>query len=762
MDAVTLNMAKKYAKSYCDTYLTSGSEYKGMISAVTDIPTTASVGDFYICDFDDTTLGIVKGCMIIFNSTTTYNISTFIEKGDKGDKGDVGNSIEYIWSGTSLGIREEGQSDYSYSDLKGEQGIQGLQGEQGIQGIQGIKGDKGDKGDAGLKGDKGDKGDTGSAFAISKVYSSQSELISDLNPVTEGLMVAVIDTTNANVYIRNMSIVADTETGDLDNYKYLTNLTDATVIKGDQGIQGEKGEKGDTGDQGVQGVQGEQGIQGIQGIKGDSGFTPTISVNTETATEYKLDITNSNGTITTPNLKGGSGTGGGTNVTASEINGNIIVDEAELKVYDDTQVTTDIASLNARSVIGANPRFCTLKNSATQSLTPNTIVKFDTVVGSNGDISYNLANNSIKLTKGTIWDIRVTVITGTSGYTYFQIINADTGEAITSRFSAISPNYNGTANSNSHVSIPYKCEKDMNICVKVIATGTTVQNLNAGDDCSTFSVLEVSTTYIVDPIEYAQDHDIKASTLRITSNKAINSTTPLVFDTTNGNISLTADGYIQLTANTTYMIGACVYQAPNATEIALYDVTNSTKILPIGINCFMSAPITYTPTTDMKVSIVADTNTTVSYQYSYLTIQEIKNPVLYNYTSNLVGFSKTTLLEGNANAIGTYFLLDNVSNYDFLYLEIEGYNYGSSTSRVSTMYVEANILKEHAFYGYDTRNIVFDFKKNNSLNIISIGNTADSTVAILKIMGIKGLPSYDYSQLSTTQVTQLKTKLGIS
>lgn len=102
--------------------------------------------------------------------------------GQDGRDGVDGKSVEYIWRGTELGIRQEGELDYSYVNLKGdkgdtgEQGLKGVKGdkgdtgEQGPQGIQGLKGDKGDKGDTGeqgpqgiqgLKGDKGDKGDTG-------------------------------------------------------------------------------------------------------------------------------------------------------------------------------------------------------------------------------------------------------------------------------------------------------------------------------------------------------------------------------------------------------------------------------------------------------------------------------------------------------------------------------------------------------------------------------------------------------------------------
>ena len=83
-------------------------------------------------------------------------------QGVKGDKGDTGNSIEYVWNGTQLGIRIEGQAEYVYVDLKGDTGATGATGPQGIQGIQGVQGETGAKGD---KGDKGDTGATGNGIA---------------------------------------------------------------------------------------------------------------------------------------------------------------------------------------------------------------------------------------------------------------------------------------------------------------------------------------------------------------------------------------------------------------------------------------------------------------------------------------------------------------------------------------------------------------------------------------------------------------------
>lgn len=75
------------------------------------------------------------------------------EKGDsivgpKGDKGDQGIGLEFTWNGTKLGIRREGESRYTYVDLKGATGTRGIRGPQGRQGNEGPEGPVGPKGDS--------------------------------------------------------------------------------------------------------------------------------------------------------------------------------------------------------------------------------------------------------------------------------------------------------------------------------------------------------------------------------------------------------------------------------------------------------------------------------------------------------------------------------------------------------------------------------------------------------------------------------------
>ena len=135
-----------------------------------------------------------------------------------GSTGRDGKSLEFNWQGTSLGIRKEGESTYSYTDLKGNKG------DKGDPGLQGPKGDKGDKGDPGEQGPKGDKGADGT-MTFADLTEEQKESL--------------------------------------------------------RGPKGDKGDTGAQGPQGLKGDKGDTGLQGPKGDKGNDGFTPIITFNNE-------------------------------------------------------------------------------------------------------------------------------------------------------------------------------------------------------------------------------------------------------------------------------------------------------------------------------------------------------------------------------------------------------------------------------------------------------------------------------------------------
>ena len=86
---------------------------------ITKIEKTATSGliDTYTITFSD-------------NSTTTFNVTNGLNgtNGINGTKGADGNSLEFNWSGTNLGVRVQGTTDYTYVDLKGQKGDTGSTG----------------------------------------------------------------------------------------------------------------------------------------------------------------------------------------------------------------------------------------------------------------------------------------------------------------------------------------------------------------------------------------------------------------------------------------------------------------------------------------------------------------------------------------------------------------------------------------------------------------------------------------------------------
>lgn len=89
-------------------------------------------------------------------------------------------------------------------------------------------------------GHDGENGKTGDGFAIAKVYATISKMQADSLNIQEGKMVAVVNTNTspmtADVYLRSISQTANGK--HIDGFSYLTNLSDASVIKGEKGDNG--------------------------------------------------------------------------------------------------------------------------------------------------------------------------------------------------------------------------------------------------------------------------------------------------------------------------------------------------------------------------------------------------------------------------------------------------------------------------------------------------------------------------------------------
>lgn len=159
----------------------------GTFAVMSDIPT--SLKNPNAIKFTGAVTGTYDG-----SSAVTLNIPTIAgpkgdtgEKGEKGDqgpqglKGDTGDqgprgyagsdgangkSLEFVWSGYTLGVRQEGTTSYTYSTS--------------LRGATGAKGDKGDKGDTGPAGTTTWSGITGkpSWIGSSKPTYTWSEITS--------------------------------------------------------------------------------------------------------------------------------------------------------------------------------------------------------------------------------------------------------------------------------------------------------------------------------------------------------------------------------------------------------------------------------------------------------------------------------------------------------------------------------------------------------------------------------------------------------
>ena len=268
----------------------------------------------------------------------------------------IKNGYWYIGS-DSTGVSAKG--DPGPTGSRGEQGIpgpQGLKGEKGDTGLTGAAGPKGDtgeqgpRGEQGVQGPPGPKGDAGpqgpagkdgTSFTVLGLYPDLASLQTDHPNGAAG------DAWAVGTQASNVIYLWDTETNIWKNIGSIKGekgepgpqgLIGPAGPRGEQGIQGPKGDSGETGPQGpkgdtgpagqdgadgaqgpvgLKGEQGETGPKGDPGVDGADGISPTITVASNTSTEYKLTITDKNGSITTPNLKGQNGSGGGSGSSSS-------------------------------------------------------------------------------------------------------------------------------------------------------------------------------------------------------------------------------------------------------------------------------------------------------------------------------------------------------------------------------------------------------------------------------------------------------------
>lgn len=87
-----------------------GIEIKGSLDNVSELPANPSLSDAY---FIKSTTAENQIDLYVWDGTEWIKVPDIKIKGD---------SIEFAWNGTQLGIRVEGQEDFVYADLKGQKG----------------------------------------------------------------------------------------------------------------------------------------------------------------------------------------------------------------------------------------------------------------------------------------------------------------------------------------------------------------------------------------------------------------------------------------------------------------------------------------------------------------------------------------------------------------------------------------------------------------------------------------------------------------
>ncbi|MGN0416388.1 MAG: hypothetical protein ACI4EZ_00355, partial [Anaerostipes faecalis] len=147
-------------------------------------------------------------------------------------------------------------------------------------------------------------GTSGVEIDLSDYYTKSQidDMVKELPSGSTGVGIASVSINDSGHLIVTLTDGTSTDLG---------NVVGRDGTNGKDGVDGTNGKDGVNGKDGTNGIDGKDGINGVDGKDGADGFSPQIVENAEnTDTQYKLDITTSTGTFTTPNLKGQDGSAG--------------------------------------------------------------------------------------------------------------------------------------------------------------------------------------------------------------------------------------------------------------------------------------------------------------------------------------------------------------------------------------------------------------------------------------------------------------------
>jgi hypothetical protein len=398
--------------------------------------------------------------------------------------------------------------------------------------------------------------------------------------------------------------------------------------------------------------------------------------------------------------------------------------------------------------------------SSNQTAVANNYINFDMTNESKGII---IENGLVTLHKNKTYEIDCSLYAqSVDGYINFSIYDITNNKEISMRMNSVTVTTGAVTSGDNNIQTLYTLTEDCQICIKinsVSVSGIIINKTNSylivkeiAQPVVTEYNKEISNPLVTEPLEYGEF----GITTDISTAYALN-TSVILNKVISGNMSL-SNGGVQLKAGKLYEIGISVLMTESSTTLGIdICLCNSATNENIGL-LWRGVPATngtatlsnfsgklVSPTADISVSFM-----TIDQKISSLdsarftfTVKEVRNMPVNQYG----GFESKILFDGNANALGTYTLLDSVENYDFLIVEHSVTGGGVN----NYMFVSNVISVSRIIYGFTTqfvynvsmslydRRMLYSFDSSTLLKIDSIQKDTNLTsMQINRIIGIKG------------------------
>lgn len=406
--------------------------------------------------------------------------------------------------------------------------------------------------------------------------------------------------------------------------------------------------------------------------------------------------------------------------------------------FDTSGIEAEIADLNNRSIIGSSLDFGFYKMNADQSIELNTPIPFSKTSG-----NLDVTDGTIVLKAGKKYSISTQIRTVNSSAKYG--IYAD---GILS--SSLGFCYVASSTTAPTAATIIECTKDTNITICLIEGAGGVSS-----SYSYLSIQEIGRTTIIDPAEDAKKIQFEYGVFAPSDSYSTGSIGPVNFNTMlNGNMALnTVTKSVKLKGGKTYSINYSIvgeyvnlgFALRNISTGAIIGTSQGAK----GYNLSGDGHEIYTVPTDCEIDleIIVVNSGGIIRSESRLIIEEMAQPYYFNYYKDSI--SSTVLFNGNANAVESYNLLDDIANYKYLLVEASE-DFGNGAEQSQVLFVDVSTInKSPKQYAYDvtidteTRRILYGFPDSTTLEISLINKSPSVNLKNTSISKITGI-GYNY------------------